>query len=854
MSVVSEKTGYPAEMLNLDMDMESDLGIDSIKRVEIMSGFQEKMPNAPVVQPGDLGKFRTLRQIIEFLKPVGTAPTVSLPTPSVSAPVTSSRTAAGTDTGAAPSQIEQTLLQVVSEKTGYPVEMLNPDMDMEADLGIDSIKRVEILSGFQEKVPSAPVVQPGDLGKFRTLGQILLYLKGSPAVGSASAHNVTQSQPVQMVAGASAVVPEKALRRVVLTVQEGGASERPFVKLPAGGVIALTDDGTPLTGLVAKAIEKRGFQTIVVPLDDSNPGVVSDQACGLVILAPVAAKAASASWTTASEEALKKAFFLTQRFAPGLTAQASDQGALLATVSRLDGAFGLKRAGRELDPVWGGLAGLAKTAAREWPEVAVKAIDLDRSLKPEEAVDLLVSELFVVGPVEIGLQAGKRWVPTEQELVIAEEKPVQSPFQSGDVVIITGGARGVTAEVACALAEAWKPTLVLCGRSALPGEEPAWLRGVEGEKPMKEAILAQARREGRQMTPKDLEIQYQKVCGEREILTTLQRVRQLGAAVAYKSLDVRREDEVKRVMAEVRAEFGTIRGLVHGAGVLRDRRILEKTRDQFDAVFDTKVTGLRNLLQVLANDDLRVIALFSSVTGRYGRIGQVDYSMANEVLNKSAQKLAAARPECRVVSFNWGPWEGGMVTPSLRKVFHDEGVGLIPLVAGGRFFVRELGAGGREDVEIVVGESLPNSAPSPMKEPPTVSTESILAGVQTGSALPPNTAGKRFFSAFEHQLSLNEDKVLNHHIMNGDPVLPMAMVIELLAHGALHENPGFLFHGFNQLRILRGVVMHGRSEYTLRVWSTKVRGNEDQPVAHVELRGGPRDREVVHASAELVLT
>ena len=70
-----------------------------------------------------------------------------------------------------------TLMAVIAEKTGYPTEMLEPEMGMDSDLGIDSIKRVEILSALQERLPEAPAVKPEELGSLQTLGQIVDYLK-----------------------------------------------------------------------------------------------------------------------------------------------------------------------------------------------------------------------------------------------------------------------------------------------------------------------------------------------------------------------------------------------------------------------------------------------------------------------------------------------------------------------------------------------------------------------------------------------------------------------------------------------------------------------------------------------------
>ncbi|MBV8676883.1 MAG: acyltransferase domain-containing protein, partial [Planctomycetaceae bacterium] len=165
LEVVAEKTGYPVEMLEPDMQLDADLGIDSIKRVEILSALQERLPEAPMIQPEHLGTLRTLRQIAEFLgqgasgSPIAPADS---PESSMSPPALT----------LAPGKVQEVLLEVEAEKTGYPEEMLEPGMQLDADLGIDSIKRVEILSALQERLPEAPAIQPEHLGTLRTLGQI----------------------------------------------------------------------------------------------------------------------------------------------------------------------------------------------------------------------------------------------------------------------------------------------------------------------------------------------------------------------------------------------------------------------------------------------------------------------------------------------------------------------------------------------------------------------------------------------------------------------------------------------------------------------------------------------------------
>ncbi|MCP4438728.1 MAG: acyltransferase domain-containing protein [Aureispira sp.] len=206
LAVISEKTGYPAEMLELSMDMEADLGIDSVKRVEIFGAMTEDYPEMQGVNPNDLTELRTLAQIVDYLvgKAGGSNTTAAPVTPvAVQQPVetkTAPVATPNTGGGLSKAKIESILLAVISEKTGYPAEMLELSMDMEADLGIDSVKRVEIFGAMTEDYPEMQGVNPNDLTELRTLAQIVDYLVGKAGGSNTTATPVTPvavQQPVE---------------------------------------------------------------------------------------------------------------------------------------------------------------------------------------------------------------------------------------------------------------------------------------------------------------------------------------------------------------------------------------------------------------------------------------------------------------------------------------------------------------------------------------------------------------------------------------------------------------------------------------------------------------------------------
>ena len=731
---------------------------------------------------------------------------------------------------------EGTLLEVVAELTGYPIEMLDVDMDLEADLGIDSIKRLEILAALQTRLPDMAAVDSAYVGSLRTLRNIIEYMRANDgATGVADANAPVAPPDVAPDAPAPADPDPAAVasptRRVLSAIELATRSDAGRIELAVGREVWIVDDGTGLPQALCDQFAAQGRTAHVVPVDGDDGGHATARIGGLIVLGSPDSSTAS-NWSATSEARLKQAFALTKQVGPMLREAAAGGGALFATVSRMDGAFGVT--GGEFDAVQGGLAGLTKTVAQEWPALRCKALDVARSWRDHDSVAAaIVGELAADGPLEIGLDhSGRRGL----ELTPTSITSGPSPCGPDDVIVLTGGARGVTAAVACALAAESQPTLVLLGRSAAPSPEPAWLDGVIGEAGMKRALLEHGFAGSESPTPTELETTYRRHIANREVAETIERITRAGSHAVYRSVDVRDGAAVIATLADIRQNLGQIRGLIHAAGVLEDRWIDDKTVEQFARVFDTKVAGLRHLLEAVAVDELAFLALFSSVSGRFGRQGQVDYAMANEVLNKVAHRQASERPSCRVVAIDWGPWDGGMVTPALKRDFARAGVGVIPLEAGARSLLDELAYDGAGATEVVIGDVL--------LEPP---------GDDAGRPRRPVTAAQTALApVFERRLDIDRHAFLNSHVIDGYPVLPVAIMQEWLAHGALHDNPGLLLGGFAEFRVLKGVILNNGPR-ELRVVVSKIRRRDESFEVDVELRSGPEEDQIAHARACAVL-
>jgi NAD(P)-dependent dehydrogenase (short-subunit alcohol dehydrogenase family) len=257
--------------------------------------------------------------------------------------------------------------------------------------------------------------------------------------------------------------------------------------------------------------------------------------------------------------------------------------------------------------------------------------------------------------------------------------------EPGAVVLVTGGARGVTAQAALAIARLGRGHIELVGRTPWPAadEDP-----LTAEAP----LLADVRRiligSGRFSTPTAIEAECGRLFRDREMRATVWALEGLGAEVRYHQADARDAEALAGIVRDVEKRLGRLDLVVHGAGVLDDRLVRDKSLEGFDRVFATKVDAARTLLDVTPAET--TLVFFGSVSGVFGNRGQVDYAAANDALDELAETAAHARSG-RVLSIDWGPWAGtGMVSPELEREYARRGIGLIGADEGTQALLDEL--------------------------------------------------------------------------------------------------------------------------------------------------------------------
>ncbi|MBP6743643.1 SDR family NAD(P)-dependent oxidoreductase [bacterium] len=817
--------------------------------------------------------------------------------------------------------LAESLFEIVSERTGYPRSMLDPTLDLEADLGIDSIKRVEILNNFRKLLPESTQtkLETGieKLAGTKTLQGIVDWINtlndidetegtedsaatqvspnaastaGQTAISSsAKADNLTNSnKPGNLEKVARGVVvpvelpPAKATTKALAPVTLIIADQQE----PAKQIAALLDGldkslGAKNNILINRKslVDEQAFKQVMGQIRD-NFGPIG----AVINICNVISSQASPpqSQHLAQLSQLSSTFLLAKAVENDLKGHAmAGRHASFVNVTYLGGDFNGStgqtntnssgQAGLNLPQLayQGGVVGLTKTIAKEMPGVHVKVVDLNLDTTAEEAAKSILSELFADDDiVEVGFVLGKRLglivKEAPYESILTSTKPA---LNSSSVVLVTGGARGITAKITLELAKKYKPTFVIVGRLPRPKEtESASTAGLTAAKDIKAALIDERQAAGQTINVRDIEQTYQHLLREREVRSSLEALQAAGATAKYYSVDIADAAAFGDLIDSI-YETSNIDGVIHGAGIIEDALIKDKTLESFQRVYDTKIKGAITLAEKVRFETLQFMYFFSSVVGRTGNSGQADYVSANEALNKLALNLKT-RTTARVASLMWGPWQAGMAPPELEAVFASHGWSMIQPEDGSLCFLEEIGKTCPEQVEVMLVGKLSSKpsdasskitgagavtgtaastaaiAPAPIvraqlaaKKPPLTllppSTTLVPAGILLNTAqVDPNN------TSFLLRIDTKKHVYLQDHKFDGIPVLPMAVALELMLEAARAVYPDRQLVQVSDLDIPSGIVFHtAEKDFIIEVG---IDADDENTVAVQLLSASPR--------------
>lgn len=501
------------------------------------------------------------------------------------------------------------------------------------------------------------------------------------------------------------------------------------------------------------------------------------------------------------------------------------EGSLLA-VTRLGGDLGFSS---DVGNVEGGaLAGLVKgvamelALARRVDSFHAKIVDAAPSMSPESIAEAAIREWQSTDQeLEVGYLDSQRFVVRPVAVSLPSEV---SELPQGGVFLITGGARGVTAEVAKELGRRSGAKLHLIGSSPLPEVPEGYHNYSEQDlKDFKAALMKEALAAGQK--PIDAWAKFEKAV---EIDRNLKGFADAGLQVTYHSCDIGNRDLLEKLLAEIRQTSGPITGIIHGAGFERAASFEKKKLELVDLTIRAKVDGAINLMALTENDPVKFFAMFGSVSGRFGGVGQTDYCLSNEMLSKLGAWYRQQRPGCGVTTFHWHAWDdvGMAVRPESKHIAKLHNIKFMPAREGCEHLLNEVAAGMPES-EIAITELhycrdkytntanlLATSASPATGEPfgpevfPVVDS---LAETEPGNQL-----------VAELNLDPVQDVFLAQHRYKERPMMPVVVTLEALAEAAwLLAGEEAQVVGLKNIEILNGLRFHSDEMQTARLHATQ---------------------------------
>jgi acyl transferase domain-containing protein/NAD(P)H-dependent flavin oxidoreductase YrpB (nitropropane dioxygenase family)/acyl carrier protein len=587
-------------------------------------------------------------------------------------------------------QLKDIILEVVAEKTGYPPEMLGMDMDLEADLSIDSIKRLEILGALSNKI-DMPESEADDADAASGLEQLaaIKTLRGMVDWLQQLAQDIADSDGAEPAPVASSSPADEGAGDASPKAREGVGDDAHLIPAATVPITRLVwqRQSYPFSGptrsllgrrfaitagrfaaAVSRKLAEAGATSVVIEAGDQPHDID-----GLIFI-----RTATDPWSMHELFDLVKSVDLTvcgQVVVFDDTASSDDSAVNITTLQ--------------------GFPGFIKTMRLEYPQVTWKSITGEALFVEPEFSDMVLAEMATEARYPEVVYDGDRRlrdVPVVQGTQ-GSRRPL-GDLNRDSVVIVLGGAQGISPALMAQVASVQPCHYVLVGRTARDADLAQRYADLADASQVQRHLI-----EVEHMTdPRAVKQRVAAIMKAKSIEEALLQIGASGADVGYVGLDIHDTVALHRLVDQLRRRFGHVDAVFHAAAVLEDKLFQDKTWESFERVYTTKTDPLAVIANMVG--ELKLLVLFSSMSSAFGNRGQCDYAAANSVFDQTARLLERQGRAVKAVAIAWGPWGGaGMVSPALAEQMGKRGLSLMPLAEGAEFFVDELMTG--EDCSVM---------------------------------------------------------------------------------------------------------------------------------------------------------
>ncbi|MGZ4173369.1 MAG: SDR family NAD(P)-dependent oxidoreductase, partial [Solirubrobacteraceae bacterium] len=774
------------------------------------------------------------------------------------------------------------VLAIVAEQTGYPTDLLDMELDLEADLGIDTVKQAEVFAQIRE----AYGITRDDTLKLRdypTLNHVVGFVReripapaptDTPQPAAAEPEPAAEAEPADAEPEPAAARPEPVSldsatdprfpRRVPCPVirPELEYCVDTGVTIERGSRIALMPDGGGVADALSTRLTELGAEVLRF---EGAPDTETLEA--LVAQWTAAGPIQGVYWLPALDDegpvaqldaaARRDALHVRVKLLAALMRALADEETFRISGTRLGGRHGYDAEGAT-SVLGGAVTGFTKALSRERPGALVKAIDFGEADAGSVADTLLQETLRDPGAVEIGYADELRWSVGVIEQP-AEHDTAREP--GGETVfLVTGAAGSIVSAIVSDLAAASGATFHLLDLVPEPDRtDPDLARFVTDRDGLKRELADRIRERGEKATPKLVERDLARIERARAALDAIEAIEAAGGAAHWHQLDLTDAEQVSAAIADAVAASGRIDVVLHCAGLEISHFLTDKPQREYDLVFDVKAHGWLNLLAALDGagvDGPETAIVFSSIAGRFGNGGQTDYSAANDLLCKTVSHMRRTG-RTRGIAIDWTAWaQIGMASRgSIPKMMEVAGIDMLPPELGVPAVRRELTAAG-EGREVVVAGAL-GVLLAERHETGGLDAEKATAALRQNGG--PMTGQVTDFSAggmvtVRTELDPTRQPFLNDHRIDGTPVLPGVMGMEGFAETAGALVRGFKVVELDDVELLAPFKFYRDEPRTVVLHAILRDGGDGTLLADCELTGrrelrGQKEQETRHFTA-----
>jgi len=546
-----------------------------------------------------------------------------------------------------PESVFQLLQGFIIKESGYSADMVNHEARLQADLGLDSLKSMEVVFEVMGQLGvRADAAKLGDV----SLMEIAEYLYDL-STGNA---DDTASKDI-----AEFVQPDW-VRAFMLSMSAKKLTGKAKALTKNGKVIIASLTSMPIIDELSHAIHQLGMNPEVI-VSEKNVGEnkqwLDKDIVGCIVIANNDCDTNLQNDNDTQSRLYDQPRLLLKAAKSLIDSKIKSKSKFFAYVTHKDGKFssGENCASDSIDLMTG--AGFVRTLHLENPTLQTRVIDFNPLMADADKAKLVLDEIRHGSKhVDAGyVEVTKREIP---QFVLSPEshlKPPRKALKSGDTLLVTGGGKGITAECLLGLAKAIGIKVAIVGSSALPDAD---------------SVAA-------------------KESKNQELFSNLQRFKELGIDYRYYQCDVLDQSSVQKLFSDVKGDLGEIQGIIHAAGLNILHRLDSVEWSDFLQVLRPKMEGLLNIINAANLSELKLLSVFSSIIGHSGMMGNSDYSYANEWMSLVLQRLQTQYPDMQCQAHCFSVWSEVGMGAKLGSIdiLGSIGVSAIPLKEGVEKFV-----------------------------------------------------------------------------------------------------------------------------------------------------------------------